>query len=100
MANVLFKRGTQDQLPASGSAVDGALYFTTDTRRLFLGLDDNSLIPIAEGITTVGTATSLPTASTHSGEFYYIAPSAATGDAAGNILAYSDGSKWLHPFRG
>ena len=95
MANVLFKRGTQDALPASGSAVDGALYFTTDTRRLFLGLSDHSLIPIAEGITSVGNATSLPTASQHTGEFYYIAPSTAAGGEAGNILAYSDGTRWL-----
>ena len=99
MANVLFKRGNQSQLPASpngqsDSVVDGALYFTVDTKRLFLG-NGTTLLPIAEGITSVGSATSLPTASEHNGEFYYIAPSAATGDAAGNILAYSDGTKWL-----
>lgn len=95
MANVLFKRGLQSQLPASGSAVDGALYFTTDSKRLFLGLEDKTLIPIAEGITSVNNAIELPAAAAHAGEFYYIAPSGVSGDAAGNILAYSDGSKWL-----
>ena len=47
MANVLFKRGLQANLPASGSAVDGALYFTTDTKRLFLG-HGTELLPISE----------------------------------------------------
>lgn len=86
MANVLFKRGLEANLPASGSAVDGALYFTTDTKRLFLG-NGTALLPIAEGITTVESVSSLPTASEHKGQFYYI-----TGD---NILAWSNGTTWL-----
>ena len=92
MANVLFKRGLQANLPAqanqsNANVVDGALYFTTDTKRLFLG-QGTTMLPIAEGITTVSTVTQLPTsASGHAGEFYYV--------SEGNILAYSDGSSWL-----
>lgn len=102
MANVLFKRGLQADLPAlpnqsSNDVVDGALYFTTDSKRLFLG-NGSTLLPIAEGITSVASATSLPAAAEHAGEFYYIAP-AETGTAdrteVGNILAYSDGTRWL-----
>lgn len=80
MANVLFKRGLQANLPASGSdsVVDGALYFTTDTKRLFLGNGTN-MLPIAEGIQVVTSVSELPTASEHNGEFYYL--------TAGNILA-------------
>ena len=37
MANVLFKRGVQANLPQNGSAVDGVFYFTEDTNRLYLG---------------------------------------------------------------
>lgn len=88
MANVLFKRGLESALPANGSAVDGALYFTTDTKRLFLGLSDHTRIPIAEGITTVESVTDLPAAgASNAGQFYYA--------SNGNILAYSDGSSWL-----
>lgn len=88
MANVLFKRGLQADLPVSGdnSVVDGALYFTTDTKRLFLGNGTN-MLPIAEGIQVVTSVSELPTASQHQGEFYFI-----TGS---NILAWSDGSTWL-----
>lgn len=88
MANVLFKRGLQADLPVSGGAgvVDGALYFTTDTKRLFLGNGTN-MLPIAEGIQVVTSVSELPTASQHQGEFYFI-----TGS---NILAWSDGSTWL-----
>lgn len=88
MANVLFKRGLQANLPVSGdnSVVDGALYFTTDTKRLFLGNGTN-MLPIAEGIQVVTSVSELPTASQHQGEFYFI-----TGS---NILAWSDGSTWL-----
>ena len=98
MANVLFKRGVQSGLPQGSNIVDGALYFTTDTKRLFLGNNGSNgleLLPIAEGITTVNSATSLPNAADHAGEFYYIKPADAAGDAVGNVLAYSDGTRWL-----
>lgn len=88
MANVLFKRGTQAQLPASGSSgvIDGALYFTTDTKRLFLG-NGTAMLPIAEGIQVVTSVSELPDANLHQGEFYFVQTS--------NILAWSDGSTWL-----
>lgn len=87
MANVIFKRGLETALPANGSAQDGVLYFTTDTKRLFLGMPEGQRIPIAEGITSVTSVTDLPAASGHEGEFYYA--------SNGNILAYSNGASWL-----
>lgn len=88
MANVLFKRGLQNALPANGSAQDGVLYFTTDSKRLFLGMPNGDRIPIAEGITSVTSVSNLPEASAnHAGEFYYA--------SEGNILAYCTGSAWL-----
>lgn len=98
MANVKFLRGLQNNLPSGSSIVDGALYFTTDSKRLFLGQDNSGtkvLLPIAEGITSVESVTSLGSAAEHTGQFYYVAPSGAQGNEAGNILAYSDGTKWL-----
>jgi len=41
MANVLFKRGAQANLPSSTSAVDGVFYLTTDTNRLYVGQGNN-----------------------------------------------------------
>ena len=88
MANVLFKRGLQAALPTSGSnnVVDGALYFTTDTKRLFLG-NGTDMLPIAEGIQVVTAVNELPDASRAEGQFYFISGS--------NILAWSNGSTWL-----
>lgn len=43
MANVLFKRGSYKQLPASGSAVNGAIYMTEDEGGIYLGLQDGAL---------------------------------------------------------
>lgn len=35
MANILFKRGLQNNLPTT--ATDGVFYLTTDTNRLYVG---------------------------------------------------------------
>ena len=43
MANVLFKRGSYKQLPASGSAVNGAIYMTEDEGGIYLGLSNGNL---------------------------------------------------------
>lgn len=44
MANVLFKRGVQAQLPStSANVVDGAFYLTTDTHRLYVGTAEHEL---------------------------------------------------------
>ena len=37
MANILFKRGTQEQFKNITSFVDGALYFVEDAGQLYLG---------------------------------------------------------------
>ena len=87
MANVLFKRGMQSGLPQGSNIVDGALYFTTDTKRLFLGNNGSNgleLLPISEGIQVVTSVAALPEASEHNGEFYFI-----SGE---NILAWSNGT--------
>ena len=91
MANVKFLRGQSNGLPSGNDIIDGALYVTLDSKRLFMGYDNGtskSLLPLAEGITTVTNVSSLTSipAAQHTGEFYYV--------TEGNILAYSDGTTW------
>lgn len=43
MANVLFKRGSYKNLPAAGSAVNGAIYMTEDEGGIYLGLSNGNL---------------------------------------------------------
>ena len=90
MANVKFLRGQSSTLPSGNSIIDGALYVTLDSKRLFMGYDNGTskeLLPLAEGITTVTSVSSLPAAASHNGEFYYVSGS--------NILAWSNGTSWL-----
>ena len=97
MANVKFLRGSQTQLPTSGTNAveDGALYFAINQQdsgeergKLYLGDENHKLIPIGEDIVlkVVETTSQLPLASKHGNEFYYC--------TTGNILAFSDGSTW------
>ncbi len=61
MANVLFKRGTQDNLTtllSNKSVIDGCFYLTTDSHRLYVGQDD-AIVPVNEGVTTVSTLAAL-----------------------------------------
>ena len=44
MANVIFKRGLQSNLPAAGSVEDGVFYLTTDTNRLYVGVTNSNSV--------------------------------------------------------
>ena len=88
MANVLFKRGLQANLPES-NIIDGAFYLTTDTNRLYIG-NKTELVELNKSITVVESVSDLPKTGVEVGQFYYIAGEnlhAGASDANGNILA-------------
>ena len=91
MANVLFKRGLQKNLPANGSIEDGVFYLTTDTNRLYVGIGTNKkllnqTVQIVEYLSDLTTLSSQwgQDASSHINDFYYISHD--------NILAVYMGS--------
>lgn len=88
MANVLFKRGLQANLPKS-NIIDGAFYLTTDTNRLYVG-NNTELVELNKSITVVESVSELPKTGVEVGQFYYIAGTnkhAGASDDNGNILA-------------
>lgn len=100
MANVLFKRGSQEALEtlkAAGQFVEGSFYLTKDTDRLYFAQAANELVELNKTIRTVATIADLPLttvsdASVTVGDFYYIVgQSSAVENGAqasnGNILA-------------
>lgn len=91
MANVLFKRGLQANLPANGSVEDGVFYLTTDTNRLYVGVGTNSklLNQTVQIVSNISDLTALTTqwganANDHINDFYYV--------SGANILAVYTGS--------
>ena len=92
MANVLFKRGLQANLPSSG-VIDGAFYLTTDTNRLYVGNavgNDVELVELNKSITVVEDVAHLPTSGVQVGQFYYVAGTNlhnGESNSNGNILA-------------
>ena len=98
MANVMFKRGTQNSIAkylATGAsqAVDGAFYLTSDTNRLYVGkdIDGNGnikAVPVNQGVITVDSISKLPSKTAiESGQFYY-----ATLE---NVLCVYSGTQWV-----
>ena len=86
MANVLFKRGLQNQLPTSG-IIDGAFYLTTDTNRLYVG-NGSELALLNQSINIIATQNDLPkNGGAGLNDFYFI--------KEGNVLAYYNGSQWV-----
>lgn len=88
MANVLFKRGRQANLPKS-DIIDGAFYLTTDTNRLYVG-NNTELVELNKSITVVESVGDLPKTGVEVGQFYYISGEnkhAGAVDNNGNILA-------------
>ena len=78
MANVLFKRGLQANLPSTSAAVvDGAFYLTTDTNRLYVGQEGGTLKLLNQTVQIVAAVANLPSFSTnaeaqaHVNDFYY-----------------------------
>ena len=91
MANVLFKRGLQKNLPANGSIEDGVFYLTTDTNRLYVGIGTNKklLNQTVQIVSSISDLTTLVSqwgqdASSHINDFYYVSGS--------NILAVYTGT--------
>lgn len=107
MADVLFKRGSQTDLDAlrvnsdKTKRIPGAFYLTEDSHRLYIGIDNdnNDIVPVNEGITTVETLNQLPNPSTAddkkltTGQFYYVYKD-NTGKAL-NVLAIYNGQEWI-----
>ena len=90
MANVIFKRGLQKDLPSS--AQDGVFYLTTDTNRLYVGNGStkkllNQTVQIVDSITQLtnlsNSWTSPQDKADHVNDFYYIT---GTTGAYSNIL--------------
>ena len=95
MANIMFKRGLQANLPQT--AVDGSFYLTEDTQRLYVGIGENNApVELNRTIRSVESITALnalkgPVGSNANdgvavGDFYYVAGGA--NSVSGNILAY------------
>lgn len=95
MANIMFKRGLQANLPQT--AVDGSFYLTEDTQRLYVGIGEgNAPVELNRTIRSVESLTALnalqgpvgPNANdgVAVGDFYYVAGGA--NSVSGNILAY------------
>ena len=95
MANIMFKRGLQANLPQT--AVDGSFYLTEDTQRLYVGIGENNApVELNRTIRSVESLKALnelkgPVGSNANdgvavGDFYYVAGGA--NSVSGNILAY------------
>lgn len=94
-ANLGFKVGTQasvDTIITNQTAVEGSFYLTSDTHRLYIGNNDNTLSPVNEGILKFANMTQLRAAlsnntGTLAGRFAYIENE--------NILAVHNGTQWI-----
>ena len=95
MANIMFRRGLQANLPQT--AVDGSFYLTEDTQRLYVGIGENNApVELNRTIRSVENLDALnalkgPVGSNANdgvaaGDFYYVAGGA--NSVSGNILAY------------
>lgn len=82
MANIMFKRGQQNQLPAV--AQDGVFYLTTDTNRLYVGQGETMAL-LNQTVQIVPAVANLPSNPTLN-DFYYC--------TAENILAVYNGTEW------
>lgn len=87
MANVIFKRGLQNALPAKGQ--DGVFYLTTDTNRLYVGQGDDKVPQLLnQTVQIVENVASLPITPVKN-DFYYC--------TAENILAVYTGTGAYSP---
>lgn len=95
-ANVMFKRGLQNQVPLT-AATDGVFYLTTDTHRLYVGQGANAVLlnQTVQFVDTVSKLTEISSAwktdvekAAHLQDLYYVLPHGG-GDNShnGNILA-------------
>ena len=96
MANpnaLMFKWGTQaklDSIKANGGT-HGTFYLTEDSHRLYIGLEDNKIVPINDSIVKVANIAALPTTGPYGnaeiGTFYYA--------QAENVLCVYNGTTWI-----
>ena len=87
MAELMFKRGRQDDLPKI--AADGCFYLTTDTNRLYVGQgDNNSPVLLNQTVQIVSSVSALPKSPpARDNDFYYC--------ISENVLAvYRAGEGW------
>lgn len=71
MAQVMFKRGLESALPKTG-LIEGAFYLTTDTDKLYVCNDGNTLSLLNQVVHNVANVAALPAiADAAVGEFYY-----------------------------
>jgi hypothetical protein len=73
MADLMFKRGPSNRLPAATKAQDGTFYLTTDSERLYVGIGTN-LVELNKSIRSVANYDALPQSgsSVEVGDFYYL----------------------------
>ena len=93
-SQVQFLHGTEANLKTLRNNVSnikpGAFYVTSDTNRMYLGVQENSvnkIVPLNQGVITVAAVANLPTTGIEVGYFYY-----ATEE---NVLCVYNGSKWV-----
>lgn len=91
-SQIKFKHGTQASLETlmttnKSQIESGTFYLTRDTHRLYIGLSDQTLAPVNEGITKYTTATFPDASISNMGQFAYIE---GTG-----ILCISNGKEWF-----
>ena len=91
---VQFLHGTESSLQNlrdnASSIKPGAFYVTSDTNRMYLGVQENSvnkIVPLNQGVITVAAVANLPTTNIEAGYFYY-----ATTE---NVLCVYNGQKWV-----
>lgn len=89
MAELMFKRGLQVNLPSV--AEDGCFYLTTDSNRLYVGREDNTMALLNQTVQIVDTIETLIAAAkngeVHENDFYYC--------TSENVLAVYNGYDWV-----
>ena len=95
MANVIFKRGLQQNVPTNGHAEDGVFYLTTDTNRLYIGQGTdrkllNQTIQIIPNINELNNLSASWTTdaqrAAHINDFYYVTGTGSSSDNGYNNI--------------
>jgi hypothetical protein len=93
-SKIKFKYGSQARLDdiikgtVGSGGESGTFYLTEDTHRLYVGLDDKSIVPVNEGIVTYATLPDPVANKNLAGQFAYIEGS--------GVLAVHNGKQWVH----
>lgn len=95
MANVLFKKGLQASLPSSG-IIENAFYLTTDTHRLYAGVDDTHIALLNSAVAFYDTLDDLKNAAKQfkpaNGDIAYVQKD--KGSTVNALMLYV-GDKWI-----